>query len=368
MALLVDDLLRSYGDGYAVNDHSLPSNHADHAFRCRALLLLWCGDYQGQAKISNMKHAGAYACHWCLHKFIKGLGTTGSCFADNNRRYAPPNHPYRADPAYGADRPDPADNVPPPLRTAAGVWATGEDLNELPRNQAELERMQALSGVNGICILHLLPLFDMIMDICLDMMHVIKNVWQEHLFPLFKGEKIPKKPPTPAYTENKRPLQGQALATAKRKHAQRLDLHEEVKNVQHIHTRATHMLVPYSRTLNVRVCVGFRGMAHHQETAHCHRRTRCSAPGRRMVAGERDPYVQNIQGGILHAFVPLGSVALFVARPFPEIPVRGSGGDHRFHIRGVGDRLRCCQHTIGRRPGRCDAKAQVKGSAVPHAG
>jgi hypothetical protein len=242
MAVLVDDLLRSYDDGYAVNDHSLPVDHAEHAFRCRALLLLWCGDYQGQGKIANMKHSGTYACHWCLHKFIKGLGTTGSCFADNNRRYAPANHPYRADPDYGTDRPDHADNVPPHTRTAANVWAAGLDMSTKPRNQAELERLQTASGVNGLCVLHLLPLFDIIFDICLDMMHVIKNVWQEHLFPLFKGEKLPKKPPTPAFSKNKRPLEGEELQAAKQKHAKRIRLHTEVKNVRtHTHTHNAHV-------------------------------------------------------------------------------------------------------------------------------
>jgi hypothetical protein len=180
----------------------------------RALLLLWIGDYQGQGKICGMKHSGKQACHWCMQVFRKGLGTTGSCFADNIRRYMPEDSPYRHDNTYGEDQDDPADNVPPANRTPEEVWRVGADLTAGDNSAAETKHIQETTGIDEVCILGLLPMFCIILDICLDMMHVIKNLWQEHLLPLFRGNGCPSKPRTPAYKKNGRNLVGEAKAAA----------------------------------------------------------------------------------------------------------------------------------------------------------
>jgi hypothetical protein len=230
--MLVDDMRRGYKDGFAVKDHSLAPDSPNYLFRMRCLVLLWCGDYQGQGKIANMKHSGTQACHWCMHSFLKGLGTSGSCYADNNRRYTPPDSPFRRDPLYGADHTSTSNNIPPPTRTAADVWRVGKHLLRQEGTTVSRKRLRDSTGVDGVCILHLLPLFCIIMDICLDMMHVIKNIWQEHLLKIFKGIGAPKMPKTPAFkTTTGRPMRGEDLAAAREQHQDRLALYREVVGV-----------------------------------------------------------------------------------------------------------------------------------------
>jgi hypothetical protein len=172
-----------------------------------------------------------------MQVFRKGLGTTGSCFADNIRRYMPEDSPYRHDNTYGEDQDDPADNVPPANRTPEEVWRVGADLTAGDNSAAETKHIQETTGIDEVCILGLLPMFCIILDICLDMMHVIKNLWQEHLLPLFRGNGCPSKPRTPAYKKNGRNLVGEAKAAAVAIHKERLDLFREVKAV--CHTRSS---------------------------------------------------------------------------------------------------------------------------------
>jgi hypothetical protein len=194
MAVLVDDLLFSYKHGYAIRD-----SIREEDFRLRCIVLLWCGDYQGQAKISNMKHSGLYACHWCWHPFIKRLKTTGSNHADNNRRYMDQDDIDRWDTRYGEVPEDPAENSPPALRTHAGICKQGRKLHKCTGTKAEHKRQQDACGINGFCVLALLPMFDMARDICLDWMHVIKNNFEDHLLKLFAGIKPVGRPKEPMH-------------------------------------------------------------------------------------------------------------------------------------------------------------------------
>jgi hypothetical protein len=237
MGLLVDDLLRSYRDGFAVRDA-----HRLEDFRMRTILLLWTGDYQGQAKIANMKHSGLQACHWCWHPFHKRLVSTGSCMGDNNRRYLDAESPLRLHPDYGTDHPDPAQNVPPRNRTHEETCAFADELaeDEITQNKTYCKDKQHMSGINGFCVLVLLPLFNIIMDICLDWMHVVKNIWEEHLIKLFKGGGAPCRPTTPSFNDKRgAPLQGTEKTTAEAKHAECIRLYREIK-----HVRATHHPYP----------------------------------------------------------------------------------------------------------------------------
>jgi hypothetical protein len=222
----VDDLLTSYNDGYSIRDHSLPPNHPKRDFRMRMILLKWIGDYQGQGKLANMKHSGGQACHWCRHKFRKGLGNAGSCFADNNRRYTPTNSPLRNDKNYGVDKPDAAENKPPKQRSHASIWATGWKITCGNLTPAEVLRLQKATGINGLCVLGLLYLFDLCWDIVLDMMHVVKNIWPEHLLKLFAGVGAPTKPTR--LTENKKTIE--QIREERLIHRDRLKLYAQVRS------------------------------------------------------------------------------------------------------------------------------------------
>jgi hypothetical protein len=195
----------------------------------RTLILNWCGDFQGQGKVANMKHSGLYACHWCWHPFGKGLGTTGSCYADNNRRYAPMDSPLRSDPMYGEDSPTASENIPPPCRTGEEINAIGGEITDNPMclSMAQLILRQKETGINGFCVLSLLPLFNVLLDICLDWMHVIKNVWQEHILVMLKGRSNPAMPSRPSYA-NLNPAQ---KAEKKATHKKRKQLYREVNEV-----------------------------------------------------------------------------------------------------------------------------------------
>jgi hypothetical protein len=46
-------------------------------------------------------------------------------------------------------------------------------------------------GINGWCVLHLAPMFDIIWDVCPDMMHVLKNFFDRFFVALPSGERIP---------------------------------------------------------------------------------------------------------------------------------------------------------------------------------
>jgi hypothetical protein len=229
LAVLVDDLLRAYNDGYIVRDASLPDGDPNKDFRMRACVLNWIGDYQGQGKIANMKHCGGAGCHWCLQHFRKGLGKTGSNFADNSRRYLPPRSPLRDDADYGTDRPLEEDNRPPLPRSHDTIWATGWEITCGDGTPKEKEALATASGINGLCVLGLLPFFDLCWDICLDMMHVLKNIWQEHLILLFKGKGRPKKP-TP-YTKNNKSME--QIRADRATHRERKKLYKEIANVSY---------------------------------------------------------------------------------------------------------------------------------------
>jgi hypothetical protein len=249
---MVEDLLRAYSDGFAVRDWSLPDGHPNKDFRMRVCLLNWIGDYKGQGKIANMKHQGAKECHWCLQHFRKGLGTTGSCFADNTRRYLPRASPIRNDPDYGNDWPDPADNRPPKNRSHDTIWATGWEITCGDGTNKEKEELRKQTGINGLCILGLLPFFDLCMDINLDMMHVLKNIWQEHLLKVFRGTATPKKPKPPARGNKPMAKQREEAET----HRVRLELYEEIIDVRNtlnltpkIDTYASHLKLSIKQPL-----------------------------------------------------------------------------------------------------------------------
>jgi hypothetical protein len=193
MLPMVEDFLTAQNEGIAVRDHSLPESNQQRDFMMKCILLFWIGDYPGQAKVCNQKHAGRCTCHWCLQPFKKGLGTTGSNYAFNMRRELPPNHPMRSNPAFGIDEEDAAENLPAKQRTSAEVQQIGERIDFQDDVDLDNEEKKAIkdvieaTGINGYCIFALLFMFDVVWDFAPDMMHIMKDIWQDHLLPLFKG-------------------------------------------------------------------------------------------------------------------------------------------------------------------------------------
>ena len=115
------------------------------------------------------------------------------------------------------------------------IWATGWEITCGRGTKKEKEELATATGINGLCVLGLLPYFDICMDICLDMMHVLKNIWQEHLIKLFKGTGKPKRP-QPVSEEKKTWLEIRAnRATYK----ERSELYKEIALVRNTNKHTT---------------------------------------------------------------------------------------------------------------------------------
>ena len=81
------------------------------AFRFRTKLCLHTCDGPANSAVTNQQGAGAL---WgCIKCEIEGATTLGRVLYGGVRRYLPPDHRYRTDPAYG----NPELRTPPPIRT-----------------------------------------------------------------------------------------------------------------------------------------------------------------------------------------------------------------------------------------------------------
>lgn len=252
---MVEDFLTAQNEGIAVRDHSLPESNPQRDFMMKCILLYWIGDYPGQAKVCNQKHAGRCTCHWCLQKFKKGLGTTGSNYATNARRELPPNHPIRSNRAFGVDEKDAAENQPAEQRTSAEVQQIGARINFQDDVDLDNEEKKAIkdvieaTGINGYCIFALLFMFDVVWDFAPDMMHIMKDIWQDHLLPLFKGADgaKPKKPNMTKLTDAAGdPLDKNTIKQKKAKFKTRVTLWEAIVLVtMHVCMHAYHHTTAY---------------------------------------------------------------------------------------------------------------------------
>ena len=59
---------------------------------------------------------------------------------------------------------------------------------------AECHHPENTHGIRGWCPLGLLPFFNIIWDLCPDLMHINKNLWDRCIVALFMGKRDPKKP------------------------------------------------------------------------------------------------------------------------------------------------------------------------------
>jgi hypothetical protein len=103
------------------------------------------------------------------------------------RSWCPEGHPFRGKPEFGTEAQRAAD--PPEFRThdETGEQGHKSEVYTGPENA----HPRKSTGVNGTCALVFLFLFNLIWDVCPDMMHIIKNFFEKLTFKVFRGSRIP---------------------------------------------------------------------------------------------------------------------------------------------------------------------------------
>jgi hypothetical protein len=137
------------------------------------------GDYPGQGEVTGMAHQGKKACHWCEGCWPKDPAYRRSCFG-RHHRWLPQGDPLRP----------PGDNEPPPAaRTPASIARDALRSSASDANWTSEEHPRKTSGVNSVSALSLVPLFNIVLDIMPDWMHIIKNLILPHFIKLVKGHR-----------------------------------------------------------------------------------------------------------------------------------------------------------------------------------
>jgi hypothetical protein len=109
-------------------------------------------------------------------------------------RWLPRGHRFRRDETFGAKR----GSNPPGARTHAEAVEQGEESDNW--TGAANAHPRKTSGINASCPLSKLYLFDIIWDICPDMMHIIKNFFEKLTIAVFSGKRVP------PWSESKHPV------------------------------------------------------------------------------------------------------------------------------------------------------------------
>ena len=188
LMLLVNDLLHWY-DGKIVVDHSMDVDDPGREFLLRVVLLFWCGDYPGLGEVTRFKHCGYDACHWCKDRGQHSKGLQRMVYG-RYRRWLPDDDEWRHDFAsFGSYEFDET----PDVRTHEETVQVGIEADAIGRTGTQPD---VCEGVKGPCFLSFLDLFNLIWDICPDLMHIIKNLFQRMFVPLFSGlgKRMPKFP------------------------------------------------------------------------------------------------------------------------------------------------------------------------------
>jgi hypothetical protein len=105
-------------------------------------------------------------------------------------RYLHPDHPWRRD-LEGMFGSKEFDEAPAP-RTHSESTRQAKEAEEYCG--AECHHPEHTHGIRGWCPLSLLPFFNIIWDLCPDLMHINKNLWDRCIVALFMGQRDPKKP------------------------------------------------------------------------------------------------------------------------------------------------------------------------------
>ena len=122
---------------------------------------------------------GYNACHWCWEKGKWHVGINRMVYAGYKRLLKP------GTPGRGADTP-----APPASRTHEETNRLGKQADTYDKSRApENSHPKHDTGINRWCPLAILALFNLILDVCPDMMHIIKGIFGGHWIPLLKGER-----------------------------------------------------------------------------------------------------------------------------------------------------------------------------------
>ncbi len=131
-----------------------------------------------------MAHMGSHDCHWCDAEFpwshaMRRHDHRGA------RRFLQPGDAWRNGGVWGEAQARP----PPPSRTHAGIIRAAEVTRASDLKWEHKQHPRRDTGVDGPCPLALVPLFDLVWDVCMDFMHIVKVLISGHLLPLLKSKR-----------------------------------------------------------------------------------------------------------------------------------------------------------------------------------
>jgi hypothetical protein len=131
-----------------------------------------------------MAHAGKKDCHWCEQEFQWSHAMRRHDHR-SARCFTRPGHPFRNAGVWGE-----AENRPPPtMRTHASIIAAAATTEASRLKWDDKQHPRRATGVDGRCPLAKVPLFDLVWDVCMDFMHIVKVLIAGHLFPLLKSQR-----------------------------------------------------------------------------------------------------------------------------------------------------------------------------------
>ena len=189
----------------------MPAGSPHRVFRCRCVLLYWTGDYPAQAAVSGTH---SKLCHWCRCKSTYSPETNRRCW-DGYRRYtgayaarnhtrfffiilsqtghdlslADDNHPFRRDAAhFGTIEEGPA----PSNRTHREYMDDAR--RQMLHRGLKKDQPYKTTGVKEQSPLHVLPMFDVVWDVTMCLMHAVPRIWKGHIFPMMRGKRYPAQP------------------------------------------------------------------------------------------------------------------------------------------------------------------------------
>ena len=131
-----------------------------------------------------MAHSGQKDCHWCEQKFPWSHAMRRH---DHRcaRCFLRPAHPYRSQGVWGEEEL----RLPPQMRTHASIVADAAATEASRLEWKHKQHPRRDTGVDGPCPLAKVPLLNLVWDVCMDFMHIVKVLISGHLFPLLKSQR-----------------------------------------------------------------------------------------------------------------------------------------------------------------------------------
>ena len=165
--------------------------------------------------LMHIRYQGHRSCHWCHLPGFKCKGLQRMVF-NKHRRYLDDEDPARTDPTYG--EPD-QDTPSPAARSHDETVAAGLAADAWQGTKKDHPKHK--SSIKWWCPLSILAFFCLVKDFCPDTMHIIKDFWQLHYIPLFKGKRVPK-PMKGQKPQLKKNAKGSTTAAMRREHSVKL--------------------------------------------------------------------------------------------------------------------------------------------------